>query len=84
MPRKNPAAVRLGKLRAEKGPSLAETGKLGGIARAKNLQKAQDLASDIASKGGQARSAKLTREQRADIARKAAAARWKKRQEKSD
>ena len=85
MPRKNPAAVSLGKLRAQKGPSMAETGKLGGMARARNLEEAQGaLASEIASKGGKARSAKLTRDQRAAIARKAAAARWAKRQEKTD
>ena len=34
-------------------------------------------------KGGKARAAKLTPEQRAEIARKAAAARWKKGSEKS-
>lgn len=80
MPKKNPAAVKLGKLRALKGPSMTETGKLGGIARAKNLaEERAEGASEIARKGGKARAAKLSREQRAAIARKASLARWAKK-----
>jgi hypothetical protein len=53
----------------------------GGIARAAKLSVARKTA--IAKKGGKAggkaRAAVLTREERADIARKAAAARWGKK-----
>jgi hypothetical protein len=39
MPQKNPAAVTLGKLRAEKGPSMAEIGALGGAVSGKSRAK---------------------------------------------
>jgi hypothetical protein len=62
-PKKNPAAVRLGKLSAAKRTpeELSEIGRKGGLA------------------GGAARAAKLTAEQRSASAKKAAAARWAKR-----
>ena len=69
--RKNPAAVALGR----------RGGKRGGKARMAALSDAER--SEFAAKGGlvggKARAAKLTKEQRSAIARKAAAARWGKR-----
>jgi len=66
MARKNPAAVKLGRL--------------GGKARAEHLS--PDALSEIGRKGGKAggvaRAKKLTTAQRKEIARKAAMARWKK------
>jgi len=72
-PKKNRAAVALGKLRAKKG-DMAEVARLGGKARAKKI--GQKKAGEIAAEGGAARAAALTPEQRSAIARKAAAARW--------
>ena len=76
MSKKNQAAVELGKLRAEKGPSMAETGRLGGKATAAVLTKAERRAnaSKAGLKGGAARSAALTPERRKEIARNAALA----------
>jgi hypothetical protein len=54
-------------------------GKLGGDARAKLPP---EQLSGIAQAGGKARAKKLTRVQRSEIARKAAAARWSKKAKK--
>ena len=80
--KKNPAAVQLGKLRSQKGPSLKDVGRLGGIARKKALPKAERQES--ARKAGKRSAATLTPEDRSERARKAASARWenKKRGEK--
>ena len=75
--RKHAGAVALGKLRAKKGPSMEETGRKGGAARAKKLTKRK--LTEIGVKGGTARAAALTPEQRKEIARKAIAARWAKK-----
>ncbi len=89
MKRKNPSAVQLGKLRARKGPSLKEIGRIGGLKRAERLAEdgGQAFEAGVQRKGGlsggKARAAKLTPEQRKEIAKKAAAARWGKRKPKS-
>lgn len=79
-PKKNKAAVSLGKLRVQKGPSLTETGRLGGLAAAKNRTQAerQAFAASGGHVGGQARAQALSAERRKEIARKAAAKRWGK------
>lgn len=81
---KNRAAVELGKLRAQKGPSLNEVGRLGGKARAKKLsaRERRDIASLAGSAGGPARAKKLSAKRRAEIARAAARARWQGKREK--
>src|SRR5690242_21145213 len=66
MPKKNPAAVALGRL----------GGKKGGPARAARMTQAERA--ECARKGGAARMSKLTPEQRSEAARKAVQARWKK------
>jgi hypothetical protein len=78
--KKNRAAVSLGKLRAAKGPNMAETGSLGGKARAAALSDTErsESARVAGLVGGAARAAKLTPEQRREIAQKAAAKRWAK------
>ena len=63
MAKKNPAAVSLGKLRMK---GLSEEERIA-LARSGGL------------KGGKTRAASLTKSQRADIAKKAAAARWGKK-----
>lgn len=80
--RKNRAAVALGKLRAQKGPDLAETGRKGGLKRAE-VFRAAGLPAFVdgaqqkgGKKGGAARAAALTREQRSEIARKASQTYW--------
>ena len=83
MATKNRAAVALGKLRVKKGPDMAETGRLGGLAKAANMSKEEKaglaaMASEAGKAGGAARAAKLTPEQRREIAQKAAAKRWAK------
>jgi len=42
------------------------------------LDRAKSVAAELGSRGGKARAKKLNREQRAEIARTAATARWKK------
>lgn len=75
--KKNPAAVRLGKLRAQKGPDLRKIGRMGGLERARRLAEAGEapFGKGGQSKGGKVRAAKLGQEQRVEIARKAAEAR---------
>jgi hypothetical protein len=82
MGRKNPAAVALGKLRAQKGPPLSEAGRLGGAARAENLSASElaAIAKKAGLKGGSARAKKLSPERRSEIAKKAAEARWRKKE----
>ena len=81
MARKNKAAVSLGKLRAKRGPSMQETGRRGGLAKAKRIAAAgaEYFPEGAAESGGQARAASLTPEQRKAIGRAAAAARWGKK-----
>jgi hypothetical protein len=43
-----------------------------------DLNRAKSAAAELGSRGGKARAKKLSREQRAEIARAAATARWKK------
>jgi hypothetical protein len=43
-----------------------------------DLDRAKSAAAELGSRGGKARAAKMTPEQRAEIARAAATARWKK------
>jgi hypothetical protein len=43
-----------------------------------DLGRAKSAAAELGSRGGKARAAKMTPEQRAEIARAAATARWKK------
>ncbi len=66
-PKKNPAAVALGKLGGAKG----------GPARAKALTKKRR--SEIAASGAAARVKSLTKAERSEIAKKAAAKRWAKK-----
>ena len=75
----------LGKLRARKVPAerRSEIASLGGRARADAIS-AEELGrivSKAGKAGGKARAAKLTKKERAEIARKAAAARWRKQSE---
>ncbi len=84
-PKKNRAAVELGRLRAKKlSPERrTEIATTAGKKRASVLS-ARDL-SDIGRRGGlaggKARAAKLTKKQRSTIARKAAIARWAKKKQ---
>jgi hypothetical protein len=66
---------------AKKNPHAVALGKLGGRKRIQSLSSAELLAfaRSGGKAGGKARAAKLTKEQRSAIARKAAAARWAKR-----
>lgn len=66
-PKKNPAAVALGRLGGLKG----------GKARAKALTKTRR--SEIAASGAAARMKALTKAERSEIAKKAAAKRWAKK-----
>ncbi len=68
-PKKNPAAVELGRL----------GGLVGGDARAKALTKKRR--SEIAAEGAAARMKALTKAERSRIAKKAAEKRWGKKQE---
>jgi hypothetical protein len=65
---------------AKKNPHAVALGKLGGRKRMQSLSRAEllDFARSGGKAGGKARAAKLTKEQRSAIARKAAAARWGK------
>ena len=81
--KKNPHAVALGKLGGEaraqalsddaKKAIARKAGKIGGLRRAEAL-----AAMSSAGVGGRARAQKLTPAQRTEIAKKAAAKRWKK------
>jgi hypothetical protein len=79
--KKNPAAVALGKLRAETMTSeaYAELGRIGGQKRATELSRQERKV--IAAQGGKARAEKLTAEQRSEVARKAWATRRKRQAE---
>jgi hypothetical protein len=70
VPKKNPAAVALGRL----------GGKVGGKSRMEQMSAAQrtEFASRGGKVGGKARAQKLSRKRRSEIARKAAVARWAK------
>jgi hypothetical protein len=61
----------------EKNQAAVELGRLGGKARAERLSKAE--LSKIAMKGVKARKAKVSPNRRKEIAQKAAAARWNKK-----
>jgi hypothetical protein len=86
-PRKNRAAVALGKLRAQKGPDLAETGRQGGLRRAERLRASGKPAFVEGAQvlgglaGGAARAAALSPEERKAIAAKAARAMWAKKRQ---
>lgn len=86
-PRKNQAAVALGKLRAQKGPDLAETGRKGGLRRAEKFREAGKPAFVDGAQvqgglaGGAARAAALTPEERKAIAAKGARARWARKRQ---
>jgi general stress protein YciG len=60
-----------------------EIGRLGGLARSKNLSKEElsEIGKKAGKAGGRARAQSLTKEQRKEIGRKAAAARWGKRKQ---
>jgi len=80
--KKHPAAVALGKLRAEKlsQERIREISSLGGNARARTLseEEASAIGRMAGKVGGRARAAKLSSKRRSEIARQAAAARWGK------
>ena len=75
VPKKNPAAVALGRL----------GGKVGGRSRMEQMSADQraEFASSGGKAGGKARAQKLSQKRRSDIARKAAVARWVKARSKS-
>ena len=79
--KKNTAAVQLGKLRKEKGPSLSAIGTLGGKAsmEGRSAEQREEFARLGGLAGGKARAKALTRAERVEIAKKAAAARWGKK-----
>lgn len=79
---KNRAAVALAKLRMVKmtAEERQAVSRQGGLARAENLDAASlsEIGRLGGAKGGKARARSLTPEQRAEIAKKAAEARWGK------
>lgn len=79
--RKNPAAVALGKLRAEKGPSLSKIGSKGGkkAMQIRGKKGRREFAKQGGLAGGAARAAALSPEERKAIAAKAARAMWAKK-----
>jgi general stress protein YciG len=70
------------KKRPKKNKAAVSLGKLGGTARAKNLspERLSEIGRLGGKAGGAARAAALTPEQRKEIARKAIAARWAKKE----
>ena len=67
---------------AEKNPHAVALGSLGGKKRAEVLspEERRRIGQAGGKKGGAARATKLTQERRSEIAKKAAAARWAKKQ----